>query len=92
MTPGLCGELQPSWFRARAAGLKIRKLRYMNTIGFFGWWANARILRREAQSERQIQIFDRFVVPLMSRLEDVARPPFGQSLFAVLQKPRNPGQ
>jgi SAM-dependent methyltransferase len=77
---------------ARAAGLKIRKLRYMNTIGFFGWWANARILRREAQSERQIQIFDRFVVPLMSRLEDVARPPFGQSLFAVLQKPRNPGQ
>jgi SAM-dependent methyltransferase len=71
---------------AHAAGLEIKKLRYMNTVGFFGWWANAHILRREAQSERQIQIFDRYVVPVMSRLEDLVRPPFGQSLVAVLQK------
>jgi SAM-dependent methyltransferase len=72
---------------AEATGLHIRKVRYINVIGFFGWWANAHIFRREAQSERQIQVFDRYLVPLMSRLENWARPPFGQSLFVVLQKP-----
>lgn len=71
----------------RAAGLRIAKLHYVNTAGFFGWWMNARVFRREAQSERQIAFFDRWVVPWMSRLEATVPPPFGQSLFAVLRKP-----
>jgi len=72
---------------AQAAGLAVRKLHYLNAPGFFAWWMNARVLRREAQSERQIELFDRYVVPWLSRLESLARPPFGQSLFAVLCKP-----
>jgi SAM-dependent methyltransferase len=72
---------------AAASGLRVRKAHYMNSIGFFGWWANARILRREAQSEGQIEFFDSRVVPVLSRLESWAPPPFGQSLFAVLEKP-----
>lgn len=72
---------------ADAARLRIRRAHYMNVCGFFGWWANAHIFRREAQSEGQIEFFDRYVVPLQSRLESVAPPPFGQSLFAVLEKP-----
>ncbi len=72
---------------AEATGLRIRKARYMNVVGFLGWWTNAHIFRLEVQSERQIRVFDRYLVPLMSRLESWARPPFGQSLFVVLQKP-----
>jgi 2-polyprenyl-3-methyl-5-hydroxy-6-metoxy-1,4-benzoquinol methylase len=72
---------------AHAAGLAIKTLHYVNAIGFFGWWMNAHIFRREAQSESQIRLFDRSIVPWMSRLEAVAPPPFGQSLFAVLRKP-----
>jgi SAM-dependent methyltransferase len=72
---------------AEAAGLRVRKAHYMNFLGFFGWWANSHILRRQAQSEGQIGIFDRYLVPLLSRLEDWVRPPFGQSVFAVLEKP-----
>ena len=72
---------------ASATGLRIRKAHYMNAIGFFGWWANARVFQREAQSERQIAIFERYVVPVMSRIEELARPPFGQSLFVVMEKP-----
>jgi SAM-dependent methyltransferase len=69
------------------AGLRVRKAHYMNSIGFFGWWANARIFKREAQSEGQIEFFDRRVVSVLSRLESWAPPPFGQSLFGVLEKP-----
>jgi len=71
---------------AREAGLAIVKVHYMNTAGFFGWWWNARVVKREAQSAAQIAFFDRYVVPVMSAVEGVAKPWFGQSLFAVLRK------
>ena len=72
---------------ARDSGLLIRRMHYSNFIGFFGWWFNAHILRLKAQSARQIEFFDRFLVPAASAIERVIRPPFGQSLIAVLQKP-----
>lgn len=71
---------------AESVGLDVKALDYMNAIGFFGWWANAHLLRREVQSEGQIGFFDRYIVPLSSRLEDQLKPPFGQSLLAVLRK------
>ena len=72
--------------RAAETGLRVRKAHYMNCAGFFGWWLNSRILKRETQSEKQISAFER-LVPALSRLEEIARPPFGQSLFAVLETP-----
>jgi len=72
---------------AEAAGLKVKSSRYLNAIGFFGWWANAHILKRTAQSSAQIEVFDRYVVPISSRLESWVHPPFGQSLLIVLKKP-----
>jgi SAM-dependent methyltransferase len=71
---------------AEAAGLRVKKMRYLNSAGFFGWWANSHIFRRREQSARQIAFFDDVVVPVMSRVEDVVQPPFGQSLFAVLER------
>jgi SAM-dependent methyltransferase len=73
---------------AAATGLTLRHVRYMNLPGFFAWWLNAKILKRQTQSEAQIQVFDRYFVPVISRVESVIYPPFGQSLFAVLEKPR----
>lgn len=72
---------------ADRTGLRLRKAHYWNVAGFFGWWTNAHILKREAQSERQIEVFDRYVVPAVSAVERVVRAPFGQSLLAVLERP-----
>lgn len=71
---------------ANAAGFNAPVLRYMNTIGFFGWWANAKILKRTEQSEGQIELFDKHIVPLLEAIEGAISPPFGQSVFAVLEK------
>ena len=71
---------------ADRTGLHIRKAHYANFVGFFGWWTNSHILKRDAQSERQIEWFDRYVVPVMSAVERRARAPFGQSLLAVLEQ------
>jgi SAM-dependent methyltransferase len=72
---------------ADSAGLQIADMHYVNATGFFGWWANAHLFRRTVQSESQIGFFDQFIVPLSSRLESLVKPPFGQSLLAVLRKP-----
>ncbi|HEX5430991.1 MAG TPA: class I SAM-dependent methyltransferase [Bryobacteraceae bacterium] len=70
---------------AESAGFRVKLARYFNSIGFFGWWANARIFRKEAQSPSQIEIFDRAVVPVLSRLESWIEPCFGQSIFTVIE-------
>jgi SAM-dependent methyltransferase len=72
---------------ASAAGLEIRKLHYVNALGLFGWWVNARVLKRETQSDGQIAVFDRWMVPFFSVIERAVPPPFGQSLLAVLRRP-----
>lgn len=71
---------------AEGAGFQVKVLRYINSIGFFGWWFNARILKKTEQSEAQIKVFDR-LVPALSRLEARMEPPMGQSIFAVLVRP-----
>ena len=71
---------------AERAGFRPEALRYMNLAGFFGWWFNARVARRTAQSAAQIAVFDALVVPVLSRLERWMEPPVGQSIFAVLRK------
>jgi SAM-dependent methyltransferase len=73
---------------ARDCNLEIGKLRYMNFVGFFGWWWNAHVLKLQAQSATQISVFDQMIVPVMSRVEALIPPPFGQSLLVVLNKPQ----
>jgi SAM-dependent methyltransferase len=72
---------------ANRVGLRVATLHYMNSIGFLGWWINAKVLLRQEQSESHILVFDRAIVPVLSRLESLVRPPFGQSFFCVLEKP-----
>jgi SAM-dependent methyltransferase len=69
---------------AHEARLSVREMRYLNAVGFFGWWLNARVLKKETQSAAQIAIYDRWIVPIAARLESLLPVPFGQSLYAVL--------
>lgn len=78
---------RPDLYRlAGTVGLRVRKARYFNSLGFFGWWFHSHVTRLQAHPHGQIAVFDRWIVPSLSRLERVAAPPFGQSLLAVLVK------
>jgi len=72
---------------ADAAGLRIRKVHYMNAIGFFRWWVNSHILRRTAQSERQIEISRPLSWSRSCRVWRSGAASLRQSLFVVLEKP-----
>ena len=71
---------------AERAGFRPEVLRYMNSAGFFGWWFNAHVAKRTAQSDAQIAVFDAVMVPVLRRVEQWMEPPVGQSIFAVLRK------
>jgi len=70
----------------RKSRLTTVKLRYFNFIGVWGWWWNAHVGRRGSQSDTQIRVFDKYIVPWQWRLEALLPPPIGQSLLVVARK------
>jgi SAM-dependent methyltransferase len=66
-----------------SSGLGIEFMRYYNFVGIWGWWWNARMGKLKGQSDRQIQLFDRWLVPIISAVERWIRPPVGQSILVV---------
>lgn len=70
------------------AGFTVQALYHFNSIGVLPWFVNARVLKKSLEADSvntQITVFDRYIVPVMSRVEAVVRLPFGQSLMAVAQ-------
>ena len=66
-------------------GFNLIKARYINILGFFGWWFNGKIIRRRFIPFRQTLIFDK-IVPLVGFAEGFLNPPFGQSLVLIAKK------
>ncbi|MDR0354043.1 MAG: methyltransferase domain-containing protein [Opitutaceae bacterium] len=66
------------------------KLRYYNPLGMIGWWVNTKIKKISRQSDRQIWIFDKLILPPQALVERVVRFPFGQTIFAVFEYTKQP--
>lgn len=70
-----------------SAGFSVTDARYVNAPGFFSWLIITRLLKQRPTSGPLVTIFDRFVVPLVRRVESVVRPPFGQSILLIARNP-----
>jgi len=68
------------------AGFRILELRYFNLPGVISWFVAGKLLRRRTLQDRDVRLYDRWVVPWASRVEERWKPPVGQSLLAVGQK------
>jgi SAM-dependent methyltransferase len=74
--------------KAGEAGFRVVSIHYLNAVGCFLWFINGRILRSTGEGrDLALVTFDRFVVPLIRMLEARVKPPFGQSLLLVAEKP-----
>jgi SAM-dependent methyltransferase len=70
--------------KLEAAGFAVERLTYYNSVGYFAWWLNFRILKKRGFEAGKVRAFDRHIFPLVHAMErSVMRPPFGQSLLAV---------
>lgn len=63
--------------------IEIESCHYMNLPGFFAWFLYVRLMRRQLD-EGGIGLYDR-AIPAIMAVEERVRPPFGQSLVALLR-------
>ena len=71
----------------REAGFGEATLWRFNAFGTVGWWLNGKLLGRAGPPAGQIRAFDG-MVPLLRRLDGLARLGVGLSLFAAAARPR----
>jgi SAM-dependent methyltransferase len=72
--------------KVRDAGFEIVRARYFDVAGILPWLIVFRLMRRTLVAG-QVSAYDRFVVPVMRRLEGVLAPPVGKNLLLVGRKP-----
>jgi SAM-dependent methyltransferase len=66
--------------------IEVERAYYMNLPGFFAWFLFVRAMRRQL-SEEGIGLYDR-VIPAIRAVEERVKPPFGQTLVALLRTRR----
>ncbi len=77
-----------SMLRAVApASLTLKRLRYLDSVGFFASLANKLLLRQAMPTTSQILFWDRFMVPVSEFTDALLGFRFGKSLLAVWEKP-----
>ena len=69
-----------------ANGFDVVEQRYANLPGWFSWLILVRLLRQEPTNVATVQLFDRFIVPVVRWVEGHVRVPFGQSIFLVARR------
>jgi 2-polyprenyl-3-methyl-5-hydroxy-6-metoxy-1,4-benzoquinol methylase len=67
-------------------GFDIVKLEYVNSVGWFAWLLGMRILKITPKESLMLKIWDKIVIPAVSKFESWITPPFGQSILIVGQK------
>lgn len=63
--------------------------RYFNAVGGLGWWVNGFAGHGSLNDDgvnRQIEVFDRYVLPISRAVDPLVRWAFGQSLVAVVRR------
>jgi len=68
-------------------GLEVATAHYVNAPGALIWFLAGRVLRQQTIRIAQMRLYDRLVIPIVSRVETILRPPRGQSLMAIAVKP-----
>ena len=77
--------------RFNRAGFNIAKLQYMDTAGIIPWYVINVLGGSCSFNPQLVKMYDRFVVPLMSRIEHSFGAPIGKNLLIVGRKPSTPG-
>jgi SAM-dependent methyltransferase len=66
-----------------AAGLRVERLRYVNSVGLLSWFLLMRCARMIPRDGLPLRYYDATVIRAVAWAERFVRPPFGQSVLAV---------
>lgn len=68
-------------------GLEVERIWYLDSVGLLASLANRLLLRRSLPTQKQILLWDRWMVPLSRRLDGVLGHRLGKSVLAVWRRP-----
>lgn len=68
------------------AGFVVEKVNRMNSLAVPGWFIVNRILRKKEQSPEIVLFYDKYVIPVLSKIEKLVPPPVGLSLVLRARK------
>ncbi len=71
----------------RSAGLEVEDLRWFDAAGVVPWWLVGRVLRARSFDGPLGPLYDRWVVPVVSRVERRYGPPVGKNLLCLARAP-----
>lgn len=101
--PGLYGSLDAAFGHVRryrreelagkleAAGLRVRRVWYVNLPGALGWFLIGRVFRWPTLRPGAVRVYDRLAIPVIARIERLIPPPWGQSLLAIAERRASQG-
>ncbi|GGL99898.1 MULTISPECIES: class I SAM-dependent methyltransferase [Micromonospora] len=69
------------------AGLTVEKIHYANALGLIGYFMATKVFRLMPKEGPMVKVYDTLVLPATKAAEQLVRPPFGQSVFAVARVP-----
>jgi hypothetical protein len=72
--------------KLKRAGFKTVLSTYFDAVGIAPWWIKYCLLRSVTMEPASVRFYDRFIVPAVSRMESVIRPPLGKNLIVVAEK------
>jgi len=67
-------------------GFDIVKIEYVNSLGWLAWLVGMRMLKITPSDGLVLKIWDKIVIPVVSKFESWISPPFGQSILIVGRK------
>jgi SAM-dependent methyltransferase len=68
------------------AGFFVQWIRYGNLAGVVPWWVSGRVLKRRSIPSQNLKLFDRVVLPVAARVENLLRIPYGLNLAALARR------
>src|SRR5690348_1826307 len=72
--------------KIQSAGFRLERRRYINFMGIASWFLAGKVLRQTTIKASQVRWYDRWIIPWSFKLEQLCKPPLGQSLLAVAIK------
>jgi SAM-dependent methyltransferase len=72
--------------KLRRAGFRIVRSNYFDFPGMALWWLKYRLMKSDTVEPGAVRLYDRLIVPALSRIESIAPPPIGKNVIVVAQK------
>jgi len=63
--------------------MKIVKINYFDIVGVIPWYILSCVFKLTGQNQTTVKIYDKLVVPVMSKIEKLLKLPFGKNIYIV---------